>query len=174
MPRRRRVAEGLSPFDQKIEEIDRRLEQQGMPLLSDADKAQILAKAKEHVAKKRKDKAEAELLAQAIKEEEREYTPEDQLEDVIIELAPFVAVARFNAAFIALDGVRYFHGMSYSVSRKVGDTLRDIMARGWEHEREIHGERRLADVTRRPVLGHLSPHNMNVNSTASLRRSVNA
>lgn len=166
MPRRR-IADALS-------EIDRRLEQQGMPLLSEEDREQIRAKAKEHVAKKRRDKAEAELLAQAIIEEEREYVPEDQLEDVYIELAPFVAVARFNAAFIALDGVRFFHGMSYRVSRKVGDTLRDIMARGWEHEREIHGERRAADVNRRPLLGQLSPHNANINSTAGLRRSIGA
>ena len=172
MPRRR-VADQLSATE-TISEIDRRLAQQDMPLLSEQDKETIRAKAREHVDKKRRDDAEAKYLAEAIRDEERGYTPPDQLQDIIIDLAPFVASARFNAAFVALDGVRYFHGMTYNLPRKVCDTLMDIMARGWEHEREIHGERRLADMTRTPILGHLSQHNMNVNSTASLRRNVRA
>jgi hypothetical protein len=162
---RRRVADTLS-------EIDQRLEQQGMSLLSAEDREQIKAKAKEHVAKKRRDKAEAEALAHAIKEEEREFNIDEQLEDVQINLAPFVASQRFNAAFIAIDGTRYFHGLTYVLPYSVARTIEDIMARGWEHEREIHGERRRADENRRPILGHLSPNNMNINSTASLRRTV--
>lgn len=161
MPRRR-VADTLS-------EIDSRLEAQGMPLLTEEDKVQIREKAKKHVAEKRRDKAESEYLARAIKEEEREHTPADQLVDITVELAPFVASARFNAAFLSLDGVRFFHGVTYSVSRKVADTMQDIMARGWEHEREIHGERRAADVNRHPILGHLGRDGV-LNTRASMRR----
>lgn len=167
MARRRHVSDILS-------EIDQRLEQQNMPLLTAEDRAQIEQKAKEHVRQKRKDKAEADYLAQAIKIEEREYEPADQLEDIVIDLAPFVASQRFNAAFISLDGTRYFHGLTYTVPFKVARTIEDVMARGWEHEREIHGERRKADEARRPILGKLSSANANVNSTAALRRSLGA
>ena len=161
--RRRRLADTLS-------EIDTRLEREGFSLLSEEDRAQIRDKAKEHVTKQRRDKAEADYLAEAIREEERSYTPADQFESIVIELAPFVASARFNSAFIALDGTRYYHGLTYTLPRKVVDTIRDIMARGWEHEREIHGESRKADINRRPIHGYLGPQH--ANTTTSLRRSL--
>lgn len=160
---RRRIADALS-------EIDTRLEQQGMPMLTEDEKATIRAKAKDHVSKKKRDELESKYLAEMIRDEEREYVPEDQLESVEIILAPFVASSRFNSAFIALDGVRFYHSMVYSVSRKVGDTMRDIMARGWEHEREIHGERRKADINLRPQLTRITPNG--VNSSASMRRGM--
>jgi hypothetical protein len=167
MNRRRNVADALS-------EIDQRLEAQGMPLLSEEEKEQIRAKAREHVAKKRKEQAEADYLAAAIREEEREHVPEDKWEDITINLAPFVASQKFNSAFLAIDGTRYFHGITYTVTYNQARFMEDIMARGWEHEREIHGERRRADFQRRPIEGMISPGSMNINTTSALRRNTHA
>jgi hypothetical protein len=158
---RRSVASALT-------EIDKRVDADG--LLSDEDKEQIKAKAREHVAKKRKDKAEAELLAKEIRREEISYNPLEQFEDVIINLPPFVASQKFQASFISLDGKQYFHNQSYSVPYSVARVLEDIMARNWEHEREIHGERRKSDINRRPMNSRISPHN--VDSVVNTRASV--
>ena len=160
---RRRIAEDMANLESDE------------PLLTEQDKEIIRTKAKTHVRDKRKADAEEAFLKAAIVEQERTYEPDDQFEDILIELAPFVASQKFNASFIALDGKRFFQGMIYTVPVRVARTLQDIMARGWEHEREIHGEPRRAISGMRPIGGHLTPQNAAViNSTAALRRNTNA
>ena len=146
MAKKRTLASALAEIDSRVDADE---------LLSAADREAIKEKAREHVASKRKSKAEADALAAAIEEMEREYDPKEQYEDILINLAPHVASQRFSAAFISLDGEMFFHGLSYEVRYAVARTLEDVMARGWEHEREIHGERRRADISRRPVLPHI-------------------
>jgi hypothetical protein len=139
---RRTVANALS-------EIDKRLDADAT--LSEETRAQIKAKAREHVEKKRRDKAEAELLAKEIREIERSYNPAEQFEDVVIDLAPY-------AAFISIDGELFYHGVSYSRPWSVARTLDDLMARTWEHQNEIGGHRRKGDLNRRPANRRISPH----------------
>ncbi len=134
---RRTIASALS-------EIDRRLDAD--ELLTDDERAQIKAKARAHVAKKRKDAVEAKLFAQEIRDEEISYNPLEQFEDVTIELAPYVASAKLKASCITLDGRMFFHGVTYSVPYSVARVLEDIMARTWEHENEIRGRPRRADM----------------------------
>lgn len=116
-----------------LAEIDRRLDADD--LLTADEKQVIRDKAREEVARRRKERAEEAYLKAAIKEEERAFDPVEQWEDVIIDLAPY-------AAFIALDGVQYFHGLTYTVTRGQAATIADVCARTWEHQREIKGERR--------------------------------
>jgi hypothetical protein len=162
--RKRSVADQLSALDKRLA-ID--------TSLTDADREQIRQKAREHVAKKRRDKAEAEFLAKSIAEEERENAVDvnETYEDIQIDLAPFVASEKFSASFISLDGVMFYHGLIYPVRYGVAQTLRDIMARGWEHEREIHGQRRKGDITRQQLQQHIGPSGT-VNSRSSLSQNT--
>jgi hypothetical protein len=144
-------------------------------LLNAEDHEQIRAKAREHVKKKRRDAAEAKQLAKYIRDEEVAHNPLEQSEDVRIDLAPFVASEKLKAACITIDGTIYIHGQTYTVPYSVARTLEDIMARGWEHENEIHGFRRKNDVNRRPVNPVMRPgqeSQSRVNTRASIGESV--
>lgn len=50
---------------------------------------------------------------------------------------------------IVLNGVTYMHGHTFKVPRHVADTLREIQARGHNHQNEIDGKG-IADRFRRP------------------------
>lgn len=162
---RRAVASALA-------EINKRLDAD--PLLTDAEREQIKAKAREHVHKKRKDKAEADYLAKMIREEEIANNPLEQLERVTIELAPYVASAKLKASCITLDGRMYFHGVTYSVPYSVARTLEDIMARTWEHENEIRGRPRRVDMEgiHKPSLEKLHPGQENMSIGRVTTRST--
>ena len=135
-------------------EIDKRLD---AAILDDETRAAIKAKAREHVDKKRRDEAEAKLLAIEIRKAEVEDRPTEQDEDVLIDIPPFVAAERLGGACITLDGRMFFHGVTYTVAYSVARTLEDVMARSWEHEREIGGKRRKADINRRPLMRTIQP-----------------
>jgi hypothetical protein len=167
-PHGRTIASALSDIDERLD---------ADPLLSAAEREQIREKARQHVKKKRKDKAESELLAKLIREEEVALNPFEQTEDVQINIAPYVANEKLKACCISLDGRLFFHGLVYQVPYSVARTLEDIMARTWEHEREIKGDRRKADVNRRPLLPtlHSGQENMQVGrdaGTVNTRQSV--
>lgn len=161
---RRTVAASLSEIEKRIDDD---------PLITPEVREQIKQKARDHVAKKRRDAAEAKLLAQAIRDEEIAHNPLEQYEDVQIDLAPYVATAKFSSSYISLDGRMYVHGLVYSVPYSVARTLEDIMARTWEHENEIHGRRRRGDLVRRPTQPRLSPDDASLPASAiNTRASV--
>jgi len=88
-----------------------------------------------------KRRAEVEKLAldAAILDEERKYQIAEEYEFVTISLAPF-------AAMVTLDGTMYFHGSIMRWRTRSPATLEDVMARTWEHQNEIQGQRRKGDV----------------------------
>jgi len=43
-----------------------------------------------------------------------------------------------------IDGKYYMNGATYTVGKRLYDTMRDMIARGWEHQREIEGKDRNA------------------------------
>ena len=124
---------GKKSLSRALSEIEKRLDTDD--LLTQEEKDLIRQKARDEVKRRRREKAEESLLQAAIREEERAFNPPDWWTDITIDLAPY-------AAFIALDGVQYFHGLTYTVTGAVSATMLDIMARTWEHQREIRGERR--------------------------------
>jgi hypothetical protein len=150
-------------------EIDKRLD---AAVLDEETRAQIKAKAREHVDKKRRDEAEAKLLALEIRKAEIEDRPTEQDEDVLIDIPPFVAAEKLGGACITLDGKMFFHGVTYTVGYSVARVIEDVMARSWEHEREINGKRRKADVNRRPLNRAIRPGDEGMPSAVNTRQSV--
>jgi hypothetical protein len=123
-------------------------------LLSLEERAEIKAQAREEVAKRRKDKAIKTLLDREIRLAEVEHDPDEQLVDILIDLPAF-------SAYVRLDNVVYFHGILYEVRPVVAATMRDVMARAWEHQNEIDGRKRIGDLTRRMADQRISPSQPN-------------
>ena len=138
----RRIADALSEIEKRVDESDE---------LTAEDRATIKARAREEVKKRRKDAATKRALDEAIREEEQVYDPLQRYEDVTIDLAQY-------APYISLDGIMYFHGLTYTVSYNVARTIDDISARTWEHQNEINGHRRRGDINRRPQQKVISPN----------------
>ena len=152
----RRIADALSEIEKRVDESDE---------LTAEDRVQIKARAREEVKKRRRDAREKFELEKAIREEERSYNHLEQLEDVTIDLAQY-------APFISIDGVMYFHGLTYTVPYSVARTMADISARTWEHQNEIDGRRRRGDINRRPLNTTISPHGTSRAPVANTRASV--
>jgi len=110
-------------------------------LLTDEQRDALRSKAKEHVDKKRIEKAEDEFLQEAIRQQELVDKPLEQTEFITPDLAG-------HSEYIMIDGFRYFHGETYEVSRAVACTMREIQSRGWDHEEEVGGANR--DLYRKP------------------------
>jgi hypothetical protein len=100
--------------------------------LTAADKEKVRLKAAKIVADKHKKLAEEKLLAQYVKELEQELIPEQQLEPILINVAG-------HADKIVLDGKQFQHGHVYHLTANERETLEDIMAQTWRHEREVGG-----------------------------------
>ena len=114
------------------------LEDQG-GLLEDAELKRIEAEARAEVEAEEKARQEASLKA-SIKEKIRRETlfkvgkdaKGNNTETVFIDLAP-------HSPFIVLDGVTYFNNQSYKLTRAQAQTVKEVMSRTWDHEREIKG-----------------------------------
>lgn len=100
--------------------------------LTAADKERVRLKAAKTVADKYKKKAEEALLAKMIKELERELIPEERVEPILINVAG-------HSDRIVLDGRQYQHGQVYHLTVNERETLEDVMAQTWRHEREVGG-----------------------------------
>jgi len=131
-------------------------------LISDDQKKLLREKARKMVSDKRLEAAEDDFLKEAMRQEELADKPDEQLEYIMLDLAG-------HSEYIMLDGVRYFHGTTYEVTRSVGATMREIIARGWQHEQEIGGANR--DLYRRPLELRLKGgmENMTANSIMGRR-----
>ena len=136
MPRRKKEV---------LDEIERRIA--GSDLLSAEEKDAVREKAREHVAKARKDKALDDLLKLAIVEEEREYEPDQQMEDFYVDLPVY-------SPFIKINNVMYFHGIVYEVPYHKARSMADIAWRAWNHEREWKEGKSAYDAGRRPMAGN--------------------
>jgi hypothetical protein len=75
----------------------------------------------------------------------KDLEPEEgvALVEVYVDLGP-------SAEFISLDGVRYYHGHTYSVTSAVASTITDTAYRTRMHELEIRGADTNAFYGRRP------------------------
>ena len=112
-----------------------------------------------HRAKARKRLIEAHKAA-VLKRLNPAVEEEEDFRDILIDLAP-------HADRIILDGTMYMHGLHYTVSRAVYDTMKDIMARTWEHEDDTgHANR---THYRKPREVRIGPQNLG-QSAASIMR----
>ena len=68
---------------------------------------------------------------------------EDELVPVTIDLAP-------HADKIVIDGVAYYHGMTYNFAPAAVNTINEIMFRTWQHEAEISDRRNRSNAYKHP------------------------
>lgn len=141
--------------------------------LTDEQKASIIAKAREHVQKRlaeqrdqERERNEKRFFERAVREAEKEFQIGGAHVDIVLDLAP-------NQPYIMLDGTTYFHGVPYEVSEAQCRTMMDIAARGWEHDNEIHGEKRRADRGRRPRNASIGPNKPTIPGLYDNRANVN-
>lgn len=137
-PRKRPQAEARTEPEQAVAEPERlipKVNTVNADLLSDEQKQKLRERARKHVTAKRVETAEDEYFRAAVHEEELVDKPMEQLEYIQLDLAG-------HSNKIMLDGVQFFHGQIYEVTKSVADTMREIVARGWNHEREIGGANR--------------------------------
>ena len=73
-----------------------------------------------------------------------------ETETVLIELAP-------HSPFISLDGRLFYHGLSYKFTKAQAQSVKEIMFRTWQHEREIGRANVNADYGRTPLNRTISP-----------------
>lgn len=104
-------------------------------LLSKEDREELKAQARKSVLEELTQEARDDYFTKALAEARRENTPADQIIDIFIDIAPFLP-------YIAIDGVQYFHGYTYSVPRTRGAVLFEQMQRSWLHQDEIDGRSR--------------------------------
>jgi hypothetical protein len=141
--------------------------------LTDDQKQTIIVRAREHVAERLENQRdeqralnEKRFFERAVRQAEKEFQIGGAHVDIVLDLAP-------NQPYIMLDGTTYFHGVPYEVSEAQARTMMDISARGWEHDNEIHGEKRRADRGRRPRNAQIGPGKPNIPGLYDNRANVN-
>lgn len=120
--------------------------------LDDETKAALRARARAAVAKEVEQKTADALYQQYLEEERRALDPQQEVKYITLDMAG-------HSDRIMLDGTVFFHGVTYAVPKGQYDALRDIVARGWEHESEIGFANRGRNVQARPKDITLSPRN---------------
>lgn len=121
--------------------------------LDEETKASLRAKARAAVAQEVQEKSADALYQQYLEEERRALNPQEEIKYFTLDMAG-------HADRIMLDGVVFFHGVQYAQPKSKYDSLRDIVARGWEHETEIgYANRNLRKATPQQRSVVLSPNN---------------
>jgi hypothetical protein len=108
-----------------------------LSLNDDGIDPEIMKQARERAIRKK-----ADMIAA------REIGIADEGEDVIKGPLPIKGEKKFtitldlapHANRLILDSVHYLHGGTYTVGQRVYDTMREMIHRGWEHQREIEGK----------------------------------
>lgn len=165
------MARRKTEIAEKLAEIERRIDSDD--LLDAEQREEIKARAKEHVRKERIKVLTDQLFKEHVRLVETEQAEADQeILEITIDLPSF-------AFSIVLDNIAYFHGCTYDVPRGKYLSLLDQMARSYEHDREIHEQRRGADVARDPgargvnlLREQYMSGQTGVTSTRSLRESM--
>jgi len=148
-----------------LDEIEKRIV--ASDTLTDADKAEIRERARKEVLEARKKDATEAYLKAAIREEQREFEPQEALEDFTVDLAEY-------APYIAINNTLYFHGVTYEVPYSVARCMAEIQQATWRHEREWREGKHRVSIA--PLQRHMSmktgvvtgPHG-NVTTTGNMR-----
>lgn len=113
-------------------------------LTADEVKA-IRAEAAKQVHDDKRKQAKRALLEEELDKARRAGTPDEEELEVTIDLAG-------HAAFVRLDTLIYWHGYTYRVGYRTAATIRDIMARTWDHEDDVGGANRNHHVKPRNLM----------------------
>ena len=107
------------------------------PLNDDGIDPEIMKQARERAIRKK-----ADMIAA------REIGISDDGDDVIKGPLPVQGEKKFTLTLdlaphsnrLTIDSVHYLHGGTYKVGQRLYDTMREMVHRGWEHQREIDGK----------------------------------
>lgn len=116
-----------------FEDID---DEAAAPLVDDKRRAAIEREARKIVEDEERKAEEDRILKSALARLRHKDNPESRNNDIVditLDLAE-------HSERLVLDGVAYYHGQTYRVTRAKADTMRDIIARGWRHQDEIDGK----------------------------------
>lgn len=122
--------------------------------LSEETKAVLRAKARAAVQAEVEAASADALYQQFLEEERRARDPQEQIKYITLDMAG-------HADRIMVDGTIFFHGVTYAVPKSKYDSLRDIVARGWEHESEVGFANRGRNTAPRVQNMLVSPKNPN-------------
>lgn len=131
-----------------------------LDLLTEAERAELKKIAGDEVVEERKKKARNAYIEAMKVEALREQDPEEELFPYQIDLAG-------HADRIMIDGRVFLHGQTYDFTKKELDTIRDIVARTWDHEEEIGGSNR--DFYRRPRQTRIGPNDAGRSNSSLMR-----
>ncbi len=131
-----------------------------LELLSETERAELKKIAADEVVEERKKKARNAYIEAMKVEALREQDPEEELIPYQIDLAG-------HADRIMIDGRVFLHGQTYDFTKKELDTIRDVVARTWDHEEEIGGSNR--DFYRRPRQVRIGPNDMGRSNSSLMR-----
>lgn len=109
--------------------------------IDELEKDKLRERARAAVAKEQQEKTADALYLQYLDEERRALDPKQEMKLISLDMAG-------HSDRIALDGIVFFHGITYEVPRTVYESLREVVANGWQHEDEIGGANR--DQYRKP------------------------
>ena len=101
--------------------------------MSETESKPAKVKAKGETIDSRITALEAELIE--LRTQRRGAKDAGPLESITID------VPKFSDA-VVINNVHYQYGHTYQVPKDVATSIRDIMARAWEHEDQTHGEGR--------------------------------
>jgi hypothetical protein len=113
----------------------------GIELLSDEERATIQKQAREEILKERRTKVRKELLEAFKLEMVAEENPAAEMVALSVNL-PYMGGKKGNIySCVTINGVRYYHGQTYSVSRAQYNSMIDIIQNAWRHEEAAFGAR---------------------------------
>lgn len=110
-------------------------------LFDEKEMAEIKAQARNDLVKEKKDKAKKLLLAELKRDMQAEIDPTEETIDYSIELPHFNGRKGNIYSCIMIDGVQYFHGQTYTFTRKQLASVREIAQNAWRHEEVAFGSR---------------------------------
>lgn len=113
-------------------------------LLDDVAKQETRERARKHVEELRRKSQVDALFEQAAREENARLDPNEEPVTFTVELGDYAPFVLING------GMRYYHGVTYTVPVSLYRSLIDIMYQSQCHQREIDGKRRGGDLMRDP------------------------
>jgi hypothetical protein len=110
-------------------------------LLSDVEKQELTKSAQKAVDEDRKQVASDEFFKKEQDRLRRRHIPAEEYVNIVIDSAPYVP-------HFMLDGVQFFNGFEYKVTRAQAAVLTEQMQRSWMHQDEIDGRSRFSPYRR--------------------------
>lgn len=89
--------------------------------------AEVINEVSQDLRDEAKERVREQMRAQKRLEMQRAVDPDEQLFSLTIDLAPY-------ANYVSLDNVYYMHGTTYVLPKRTYDSIKEIMARTWQHE----------------------------------------